>query len=374
MLGSDGFTATVLLAERGAALTLLAAWVLLAFGHACVRRCEACVFLSPHAEELLAARFEAEQNPGLSLGDRGIEFAEVLCGPSQAAEALVRELHEELRISVLCGDTPVVPRLPVSETLPASKPVTASDLEQLRSELKREFNQSSDVSEARLTEVLRVSEAMLRCLEKRDSLRAERPVTAAKLAEKIHAVSDSRQEKPIEKPARRSKAAAVRRSTSASAAMAANSRAATADPEHADGIPGAEEERPVRSRDWVAASPPPPQRFGSPAGAATTTTGSAAAWPGADRAPSFEDLSPWEKAANITVGDSEQHDMAAAIRQAQLDAALFGVSQPSAASGRTVANQRSPQRASATQRNVSFRGVVEAPEARTSLYSIAGGF
>uniref|UniRef100_A0A7S4VKP8 Uncharacterized protein n=1 Tax=Alexandrium monilatum TaxID=311494 RepID=A0A7S4VKP8_9DINO len=202
--------AQALIAERAAAMGLLMAWLLLATGQVALLRCEACVWLAPRAEELLAPRLEADS--GFVLGGAALDLAEALCDGRVVAESLLRELSEAFGIAVLDGSCsrlflPPAPRGP--------GPVTAEDLSTLRDELSSGLARSHNASEAGLGEVLQATEAVLHSLERR---------------QKWAGISDELQE-PQEKQPRGPRFVAARKSIPWQPALAAREQAAASDVE-----------------------------------------------------------------------------------------------------------------------------------------------
>lgn len=176
-----GLAAPALMAERSAAITMAAVWVLGALSHACLLQCEACIWVSPKAAEVLGGALETHHG-SLSTGC-SLELAEALCGVAgdSLSDALLREFLHGFGVAVLCGSTVLRPSTPAAcegSNLPqVQMPVSIQqlahkDLGELKVNLRGDIR-SFDASE------VRASEALSRREREPASSSSSRPVLAS---------------------------------------------------------------------------------------------------------------------------------------------------------------------------------------------------
>ncbi|CAJ1399366.1 unnamed protein product [Effrenium voratum] len=140
--GSEG--AAALLAERGSALTMVLAWLLGSLARVTAWRCEACVWLAPRAEELLAEYLETER--GFPL--RGaLDLAENLCGAH--GESWLRELRS-MSLLVMDGS---------SQLRACNGLAQLQQLGEVQRDLHAEVRRLSQMAEARFEELQRTHAA-----------------------------------------------------------------------------------------------------------------------------------------------------------------------------------------------------------------------
>jgi len=179
---------SLLAAERAGAVTLMAAWFVFTLSHLLLLRCEACVWMAPRTERLLAERLQTNHGSSL-LNGRAVVLAEALCGPQALAESLLQELHQ------VCGVIVLSSCLQLQLTAEPPRPLMREDMLKFQDQLNTELKRCNDLNEERLSDVLRATEAVLHCCE-----RHEKRVVSLE--------SRSRQQQP---PQRRSRSLQIHR-------------------------------------------------------------------------------------------------------------------------------------------------------------------
>lgn len=191
------FVTPALLAERSSALTMTAAWLLGGLTYAALLRCEACLWVSPRAEEVLSGALQTHR--GCLPTGCGLELAEALCGASGHAlsDAMLHELLNGFGIAVLSGSSVLHPSAargrgqvnmhqaptPLANdgkeerplALPSAQLTQVQDFAELKAEIRTDLRHSLDASEARMLAVLRSNQESLQRVLTKASGRRETP-------------------------------------------------------------------------------------------------------------------------------------------------------------------------------------------------------
>merc|ERR1712139_612126 len=141
---------------------MVAAWVSGAIAYACLLQCEACIWISPRAEQALGGALQTEC--GSLLTGCGLELAEALCGTAgdRLCDALLQELLDGFGVPVLCGSAVLRPAVTNAEKVQLEMPqLTHKDLASLKAELRADMRRSLEASEMRLSEVVKTSQDTL---------------------------------------------------------------------------------------------------------------------------------------------------------------------------------------------------------------------